>query len=99
DKPDDYVHRIGRTGRAGLKGHAISFATPDQRRDVKDIEHIVKQTLPVSSLPKLPERRVPVPMKPYMHEPSDRRDHSRDNRPRRPQHRTQYTHRSATEDF
>src|SRR5690606_12518395 len=30
ENPDDYVHRIGRTGRAGLAGHAITFAQPDQ---------------------------------------------------------------------
>jgi ATP-dependent RNA helicase RhlE len=46
--PEDYVHRIGRTGRAGLAGHAISFATPDQRREVKAIERLIKKTLPVS---------------------------------------------------
>ncbi len=54
DLPDDidnYVHRIGRTGRAGRKGHAISFATPDQRRDVKDIEKLIRATLPISKHP------------------------------------------------
>lgn len=45
---EDYVHRIGRTGRAGLIGRAISFATPDQRRDVRDIERLIKLVLPVS---------------------------------------------------
>ncbi|MFA5311367.1 MAG: DEAD/DEAH box helicase [Candidatus Omnitrophota bacterium] len=51
DLPEDaenYVHRIGRTARAGSRGHAISFATPDQRSDVKDIERIIKSTLPLS---------------------------------------------------
>jgi ATP-dependent RNA helicase RhlE len=45
---DNYVHRIGRTGRAGHKGHAISFATPDQSRDVRDIEKLIKTSLPIS---------------------------------------------------
>jgi ATP-dependent RNA helicase RhlE len=56
DLPDDaqnYVHRIGRTGRAGSRGHAISFATPDQRRDVKDIEKIIRSVLPVSKHPEI----------------------------------------------
>ena len=62
DLPEDsenYVHRIGRTARAGCKGHAISFATPDQRRDVRDIEKLIKLTLPVSKHPEiLPEEFV-----------------------------------------
>jgi ATP-dependent RNA helicase RhlE len=51
---EDYVHRIGRTGRAGGKGHAISFARPDQRRDVQVIERLMRATLPVSRTPILP---------------------------------------------
>ncbi|MBF0384447.1 MAG: DEAD/DEAH box helicase [Candidatus Omnitrophica bacterium] len=50
DLPEDaenYVHRIGRTGRAGHKGHAISFATPDQKNEVRDIEKLIRTTLPV----------------------------------------------------
>lgn len=53
----DYVHRIGRTGRANHEGHAISFATPDQRFDVRSIERLIKKSLPVSQLPVLPQRR------------------------------------------
>ena len=51
DLPEDaenYVHRIGRTGRAGSIGHAISFATPDQRTDVQNIERIIKIAIPIS---------------------------------------------------
>ena len=57
DLPEDaenYVHRIGRTGRAGLTGHAISFATPDQRSDVQNIERLIKKVLPISKHPDLP---------------------------------------------
>jgi len=57
DLPEDaenYVHRIGRTARAGHKGHAISFATPDQNRDVRDIEKLIRLTLPVSKHPEMP---------------------------------------------
>ncbi|MDD5291987.1 MAG: DEAD/DEAH box helicase, partial [Candidatus Omnitrophica bacterium] len=53
DEAGNYVHRIGRTGRAGHKGHAISFATPDQRRDVLDIERIIKTTIPISKHPEV----------------------------------------------
>lgn len=55
---EDYVHRIGRTGRAGLAGKAISFATPEQRRDVRDIERLVRISLPVSPVPELPRGAV-----------------------------------------
>lgn len=53
ENPDDYVHRIGRTGRAERTGHAVSFATPDQKRDVSQIEKITRSKLPVSKLPTL----------------------------------------------
>jgi ATP-dependent RNA helicase RhlE len=48
---EDYVHRIGRTGRAGKIGHAISFATFEQEKDVRNIEKLLKASLPVSALP------------------------------------------------
>ncbi len=51
DNPDDYVHRIGRTGRAGLKGHAISLATPDQKSDIRDIERVVRAELMITAAP------------------------------------------------
>ncbi len=49
ENSEDYVHRIGRTGRAGKAGMAISFATPDQRQDVKGIERLIRKDLPVKS--------------------------------------------------
>lgn len=51
ENPEDYVHRIGRTARAGLSGKAVSFATPDQRYDVRSIERLIKITLPIKSAP------------------------------------------------
>ncbi|OGN00223.1 MAG: hypothetical protein A3B91_00880 [Candidatus Yanofskybacteria bacterium RIFCSPHIGHO2_02_FULL_41_29] len=47
DNSHDYVHRIGRTGRAGVIGRAVSFATPDQQRDVRDIERLIRKQIPV----------------------------------------------------
>ena len=63
DNPDDYVHRIGRTGRAGALGHAISFATPDQGKEVRAIERLARVELPrsphsQSELFGTPERQV-----------------------------------------
>ncbi len=50
---DNYVHRIGRTARAGHKGHAISFATPDQSKEVRDIERLTRKTLPIVKHPEI----------------------------------------------
>jgi ATP-dependent RNA helicase RhlE len=60
DLPDDvenYVHRIGRTGRAGHEGRAISFATPEQGRDVRNIEKLIKTALPIVEHPELPKEK------------------------------------------
>jgi superfamily II DNA/RNA helicase len=35
---DDYVHRVGRTGRYGATGHALTLAEPDERHDLEQIE-------------------------------------------------------------
>lgn len=47
DNPEDYVHRIGRTARAGKEGVAISFATPDQRKDLQTIERLIRKPIKV----------------------------------------------------
>lgn len=50
DNPEDYVHRIGRTGRAGANGKAVTLATPEQLRDVKGIEKVVRKEIDLSPL-------------------------------------------------
>ena len=55
---EDYVHRIGRTARAGSAGHAISFAMPDQQKEIRQIERLIRKNLPISKLPELPPERV-----------------------------------------
>jgi len=41
--PEDYVHRIGRTGRAGADGHAISLVSADEHKQLQDIEYVIQQ--------------------------------------------------------
>ncbi len=46
---ENYVHRIGRTARAGAEGSAIAFCAPDEMIDLKDIEKAMKEEIPVAS--------------------------------------------------
>ncbi len=48
--PEDYIHRIGRTGRAGNEGTAISLVSPDERKLLADIERLLKRQIPVQVL-------------------------------------------------
>ncbi|RYG36809.1 DEAD/DEAH box helicase, partial [bacterium] len=64
DAPEDYVHRIGRTGRAGLSGKSITFASPEQAKDVAALEKTIGKPIPRSArsraeLPAWPPRRQP----------------------------------------
>jgi len=56
NEPETYVHRIGRTGRAGESGRAWSFCDPEEREYLWQITKLIKQTLPlVENHPFLPE--------------------------------------------
>jgi len=47
NEPESYVHRIGRTGRAGQTGYAISFCDMEERAYLKDIEKLIRKHVPV----------------------------------------------------
>ncbi|QIL01495.1 DEAD/DEAH box helicase [Sphingomonas sinipercae] len=49
--PEQYVHRIGRTARAGADGKALAFCSPDERGLLRDIERLTRQKVPVAPLP------------------------------------------------
>lgn len=55
---EDYVHRIGRTGRAGAKGKALSLAGRRDSHLVKKIEHFTKQPLDVVEIPGLEPKKL-----------------------------------------
>jgi ATP-dependent RNA helicase RhlE len=50
--PESYVHRIGRTARAGAAGVALSFCNDEERAYLRDIERLTRQKVPVEPLPK-----------------------------------------------
>ncbi|MDR9485692.1 MAG: DEAD/DEAH box helicase [Sediminimonas sp.] len=47
--PENYVHRIGRTARAGKDGAAIAFCAPDEMGELRDIQKVMKLSIPVAS--------------------------------------------------
>ena len=58
--PEDYVHRIGRTARAGGAGSAVSLVAPDEAPLLRDIERLLRRSLPVSQLPEFPIKASPA---------------------------------------
>jgi ATP-dependent RNA helicase RhlE len=58
--PEDYVHRIGRTARAGSTGQAISLVSPDESPFMRDIVRLIGRDIPVTPLPVF-EIREPAP--------------------------------------
>jgi ATP-dependent RNA helicase RhlE len=64
--PEDYVHRIGRTGRAGAEGQAVSFVCLDEEGFMQEIERFTKQRIPVQVVegfgPEAGEKAEPIAM-------------------------------------
>jgi superfamily II DNA/RNA helicase len=83
--PDDYVHRIGRTGRAGLSGTAITIVAPIDGKAVSAIERLIGQTIPWMGEPAPVESRETRESRPREGERSHRggrnRGHSREHQP------------------
>ncbi|HZP92623.1 MAG TPA: DEAD/DEAH box helicase [Burkholderiales bacterium] len=70
--PEDYVHRIGRTGRAGSSGEAISLVTPEDRELLAAIEKLTKLELPVQKPPafgRAPDKRKAAAVDPLFSRP------------------------------
>jgi len=68
---EDYVHRIGRTGRAGAEGEAVSLVSADEFKQLKDIERLIKEVIERKEVPgfiaqnKLPQTKLDTrPFKP-----------------------------------
>jgi ATP-dependent RNA helicase RhlE len=80
NEPESYVHRIGRTARAGASGTAIAFCAPDERSMLKAIERTTRQAIPVLALPAF---AMPAgPQTPAGARDDDRRDRGPRRQPR-----------------
>jgi len=66
--PESYVHRIGRTARAGAEGVAISFCDHEERAYLRDIERLIRMTIPAT------DRRTGKPSKPAPHHSANRKN-------------------------
>ena len=79
---EDYVHRIGRTGRAGAKGHAVSLVSADEIKQLRDIENLTQKIIPRETIDgfepdhNLPESKLnsqpAKPRKPKQKKPANR---------------------------
>jgi ATP-dependent RNA helicase RhlE len=87
--PEDYVHRIGRTGRAGATGQAISLVSADEFQQLSDIERLIQKLLPrelvdgYEPIHDVPESRLRPPArakKPKKTKPHTRTDNNDGNK-------------------
>jgi ATP-dependent RNA helicase RhlE len=106
--PESYVHRIGRTARAGADGIAISFCDNEERSLLRDIEKVTRQAIPATdrrhsrpaATPMIIEPRAegwtpPIGVVHEATEQGERPRHHRDRNDRRPRHSHGQDHRSS----
>jgi ATP-dependent RNA helicase RhlE len=86
--PEDYVHRIGRTGRAGALGQAVSLVSQDEADLLRDIERLLRKNIPVEATPAF-KIQEPAPSSPQAREsaaPAPREGHAQRHRPQAQRH-------------
>jgi ATP-dependent RNA helicase RhlE len=69
DVPENYVHRIGRTARAGNEGVAIAFCAPDERSELVAVERLIRMRIPVRPVPAGIAHPAPGPSAPHRPSP------------------------------
>ena len=82
--PDDYVHRIGRTGRAGAKGVAYTFVTSDDAEAIDNIQKLIKQKIETIDAPAVAAPAAKAKEEPRRPEKDRRPDKRRDDRREEP---------------
>ena len=78
--PETYVHRIGRTGRAGHDGSALSFCRADEKGYLKQIEKLLGKKLPVVEEHPFPMTEAPTGVDPMIQARREAKEHARANR-------------------
>jgi ATP-dependent RNA helicase RhlE len=96
--PEDYVHRIGRTGRAGTTGQAISLISPDEHGLLRDIERLLRRNVPILATPPFevtdpaPQPAPTPPRHSHAHRGAGAHPESRRNSHRRPERERRRAH-------
>ena len=77
--PEAYVHRIGRTARAGADGSAVAFCADDERGLLRDIQTLTRQTILATDRrrPGAPRHPSPAAKAPVSNKPANRRRRAR----------------------
>jgi superfamily II DNA/RNA helicase len=86
--PDDYVHRIGRTGRAGAKGRAFTLVTPEDAEAIENVEKLTGMEIPVYALEAEAEAKAERPK---------RESRAREEKPKKPRKEEPRTERPKPE--
>jgi ATP-dependent RNA helicase RhlE len=101
DVPEQYVHRIGRTARAGADGIAIAFCAPDERGNLRDIERTTRQRISVAPLPadftaaaEAFKRLKPAPVERPAARPSTKADRRSEGQKRHNRNERRHPHRA-----
>jgi ATP-dependent RNA helicase RhlE len=98
-EPETYVHRIGRTARAGASGFAVSFCDRDEVSNLKAIERLLRKTIPVktdhANMPRTKTEREPHPMRAHETRPHQKHSHNSASAPRHAVARTEQPQRHS----
>ena len=87
DQAENYVHRIGRTARAGASGEAITFCSYQEKNDLKEVQKFMKQDIPVKENPYYPMEDMSEPVKKGNRSSKPKQNFSRRGQQRQPKKR------------